>query len=68
MDIQGVITDYAAILAQTDEMRLIRDVRRLPHLKSEIKEAIKVAIAVTTDKASLEQLRVAYVSSPTSSF
>ena len=61
MDVQGIITHYAAILAQSDEMRIVRDVRRLPHRKSQIKEALKVALAVTTDEASLEQFRVAYV-------
>jgi hypothetical protein len=61
-DVGEIIGAYGAVLAETAAFGLIRDINTLPYLKTDIKEALKLALSVTADATMREQLKVAYIS------
>ena len=60
-DVERILTDYGAALAEPSALGAIRDLRSLPNSKSAIKAALKVALSVATDPNTRDQLKVAYV-------
>jgi len=60
-DVERILTDYGAVLAQPSALGVVRDVRSLPNSKSAIKAALKVALSVATGPNTRDQLKVAYV-------
>lgn len=60
-EVERILTDYGAVLAQPSALGVIRDVRSLPNSKSAIKTALKLALSVASDPNTRDQLKVAYV-------
>ena len=59
---QQIIRDYgAATVSMAVRGIAISDVGKLPHSKDQIKQALMLAAAMTSDRAAREQLKVAYI-------
>lgn len=61
-DIGRIVADYGAVLAEPSGLGVVRDLSSLPHPKSDIKAALKIALGTTKDATMHEHLKVAYVS------
>jgi hypothetical protein len=62
MNLGKVVADYGDVLAKPSDLGLVRDINSLPHLKSEIRAALKAVLAVTTNATMREHLKIAYIS------
>src|SRR6185369_14152976 len=62
MNLSKVVADYGDVLAKPSDLGLVRDINSLPHLKSEIRAALKAVLAVTTNVTMREHLKIAYIS------
>jgi len=62
MNLSKVVADYGDVLAKPSDLGLVRDINSLPHLKSEIRAALKAVLAVTTNATMREHLKIAYIS------
>ena len=60
-DVERILTDYGAVLAEPSALGAIRDLRSLSNSKSAIKAALKVALSVATDPNTRDHLKVAYI-------
>ena len=60
MNLGKVVADYGDVLAKPSDLGLVRDINSLPHLKSEIRAALKAVLAVTTNATMREHLKIAY--------
>ena len=61
-DVGKIVTDYGSVLVAPSLLGLLRDINSLPHLKTEIKAALKLGLSVTTDAEFRDQLKLAYIS------
>jgi len=62
MNLGKVVADYGDVLSKPSDLGLVRDINSLPHLKSEIRAALKAVLAVTTNATMREHLKIAYIS------
>ena len=60
-DVERILTDYGAVLAEPSALGVMRDLRSLPNSKSAIKAALRAALSIATDPNTRDQLKVAYV-------
>src|SRR5689334_20783164 len=58
MNLGKVVADYGDVLAKASDLGLVRDINSLPHLKSEIRAALKAVLAVTTNATMREHLKM----------
>src|SRR4029079_8737854 len=49
MNLSKGVADSGGVLAKPSDLGLVRDINSLPHLKSEIRAALKAVLAVTTN-------------------
>lgn len=60
--VEEIITAYGAVLAKRSPLGIVRDIRSLPYPKPQIKEALKIALALTVDADMRQQLKIGFIS------